>query len=160
FLFTDENCVVHDEAGLPYTNEMIIPLFETAQTNFVQKQEDSNQSTEQNNNKNEQNNIVKMPKRVFSPYSEWLYFKVYCGVKSGEKILATVIHPFIEAAIKEGMFERFFFIRYYDESGGHFRIRFYNSRIANQLPLYARFMQAIQSHIDNGIVEKVLLDTY
>src|SRR5690606_40163552 len=82
------------------------------------------------------------------------------GAKSIDTILSTTIHTFTEKAISNNLFEHFFFIRYYDESGLHFRIRFFNSDIKKNNDLYFEFMQTLQPHLNNGIVEKVLLDTY
>lgn len=149
FLFTEDNCVVYDEQGNPFTNELIIPVYEEVKATepIVPVKE---------------NNLFDNAglRRSFSPYSEWLYFKVYCGAKSAEKILATVVLPFIEEGIEQKWFKQFFFIRYKDESGGHFRIRFYNSILEKQLPLYQKFMKALQFLIDDGTIEKVMLDTY
>jgi len=158
FLFTEENCVVHDKGGNPFTNELIIPLFSEA------KGEERVEVNEMDVTKSENKNIKitedQKLQRSFSPFSEWLYFKVYCGAKSAEKLLATVIQPFIETGIEEALFEQFFFIRYYDDSGGHFRIRFKNNDFDKQLIVYKRFNLAMQQEIDNGTIHKVMLDTY
>ncbi|MFA6057238.1 MAG: lantibiotic dehydratase [Taibaiella sp.] len=150
FLFTEDNCVVYDEQGNPFTNEMIIPVYEEAKVTepvFVKENYLFDKLDGQ-------------PQRSFSPYSEWLYFKVYCGARSAEKILTTVVLPFIEEGLEQELFEQFFYIRYKDESGGHFRIRFYNSALEKQLHLYQRFMKVLQFLVDNGTIEKVMLDTY
>jgi thiopeptide-type bacteriocin biosynthesis protein len=152
FLFTEDNCVVHDEQGNPFTNELIIPLCEE-----VKVTEPIAAPLQETYPFDKFNGQVQ---RSFSPYSEWLYFKVYCGAKSAEKILARVVLPFIEKGIEQDWFEQFFYIRYKDESGGHFRIRFYNSITEKQLPLYQKFMKALQFLIDQGTIEKVMLDTY
>lgn len=145
FLFTEENCIVKDIFGAPYANELIIPFYQELKTaNPVwqhKKQEDKN------------------TKRKFFPYSEWLYFKVYCGSKTAEKILKETVLPFIEQGIEEKLFEQFFFIRYRDEFS-HFRIRFYNTDADKQLMVQKRFMQAMQPLIDNNIIDKILIDTY
>jgi thiopeptide-type bacteriocin biosynthesis protein len=148
FLFSGENCFVSDVNAAPYTNEIIIPVHQ-AQVGIKQQRLSSF---------NSQNNSSSI-KRRFSIYSEWLYFKVYCGPKTAETLLKNTILPFIEFGMREQMFEQFFFIRYKDESS-HIRIRFYNSQIRNQLLLQKEFMQALQPFIDNESVEKVVTDTY
>ncbi len=54
-------------------------------------------------------------KRKFSPGSEWLYFKVYCGCKTAEKALTGIVLPYVEQGIRQGTFEYFHFVRYRDE---------------------------------------------
>ncbi len=145
FLFTEDNCMVQDVEGRPYTNEIIIPLYREA------VQIASLTATAKSN--------VQLLKRKFAPNSEWQYFKVYCGSKTAEKILSETVLPFIEQGIEEKLFERFFFIRYRDE-GGHFRIRFYNADTHRQAFVQTAFMQVLQPLIDKGTIEKVMLDTY
>jgi thiopeptide-type bacteriocin biosynthesis protein len=150
FLFTEENCVVHDKQGNPFTNELIIPLYNVA--------------SQIQGKAGIVNNITHSGRldvqRSFTPYSQWLYFKVYCGAKSVEKILANTVLPFIEEGLRKVLFEKFFFIRYSDEGGGHIRIRFFNQDIEKQLPLYREFMRSLQPFVENGTVHKIMLDTY
>jgi len=151
FLFTNENCFVRDKKNAPFTNEIIIPFMDI---NL------ENQNSEVNKKQIIKRSLYNEVKRTFFPGSEWLYFKIYSGAKSIDSILATTIHKFTQEAISNNLFEHFFFIRYNDESGLHFRIRFYNSDIKKNNNLYFEFMQALQPHLNNGIVENVLLDTY
>lgn len=41
-----------------------------------------------------------MLKRTFFIGDEWLYYKVYCGVKTADIILAEVVKPLTEEFIK------------------------------------------------------------
>ncbi len=151
FLFTNENCFVRDVNNQPFTNELIIPFID----NQYEKKIEANQI-------NYDDFILDNVgiKRTFFPASEWLYFKIYSGVKSTDKILATTIYMYIQSAIKNKSFEQFFFIRYYDETGPHFRIRFYNSEISKNTDLYIQFMKVLSSNIKSGTIERVLIDTY
>lgn len=152
FLFTNDNCFIRDQNNAPFTNEIIIPFLNV---------DSENKKNPINKNKISKDDIYKTDiVRTFFPGSEWLYFKIYSGAKSIDSILATTIHSFIEDAIHNNLFENFFFIRYFDESGLHFRIRFYNSNVKKNTELYFEFMQVFQPHLNNGIVESVLLDTY
>lgn len=157
FLFTEANSIVHDEYGDPYSNELIIPLFE--------EMGDRTDTTKSLNKRtlfvDQDESFLKQDIcRSFSPYSEWLYFKIYCGAKSAEGILTHTILPFAEDGIRLQLFEKFFFVRYEDEGGIHFRIRFFNADIEKQLPLYKQFMLAIQAFIADGTIHRVVLDTY
>jgi len=144
FLFTDQNCIVHDSNGNPHTNELIIPLKrESARSPyFLEKTETENHV-----------------QRKFSPFSEWLYFKIYCGPTIGEKLLKKEIEEFVEEGIRQKLFEKFHFIRYFDESS-HIRIRFYNAEPEKQLIVQKKFLEVLQPLLMNRLISKVTLDTY
>lgn len=144
FLFTDENCIVRDEKNRPYTNEIIIPI--------------SAETSAENSNKFFTISEKKMQQK-FTPFSEWIYFKLYCGNKAAEHILRSDILKFVENGITNMLFEQFFFIRYKDDYS-HIRIRFYNKNIAKQKELFVLFTDALKTSLDNGLVKKITLDTY
>ena len=147
FLFTKENCIVRDEEGNPHTNEIIIPIINEVK-NVVEQLEIANIKTE-----------AKRIQQKFAPYSEWMYFKIYCGNKTAEQLLRTKILQFVEVGLRNNLFEQFFFIRYKDDFS-HLRIRFYNSDLAKQKKLFELLNQALKPDLNTGLVNKVLLDTY
>lgn len=149
FLFSEENCVVRDFNGNPFTNQVIIPVH---QNRISENQKESL-------NEKIVNGSFNLSKRIFSVYSEWIYFKVYCGPKTAETLLKNTILPFIEEGIKTQKFEHFFFVRFKDDDT-HLRIRFFNSNIENQLQLKKEFMLVLQGYIDNGLVHKIVIDSY
>ncbi|MEP6681793.1 MAG: thiopeptide-type bacteriocin biosynthesis protein, partial [Parafilimonas sp.] len=145
FLFTQENCILKDERNAAYTNEIIIPLYETASpTKDFIAQKDINHKNVQ---------------RKFSPNSEWLYFKIYCGPKTAEKILSNQINAFINNGLRKGLFQKFFFIRFKDDFS-HIRIRFYNADVAKQPVLQHQFLNYLQPLINNNSINKISIDTY
>jgi len=157
FLFTDENCVVHDVHGAPYTNEFIIPVYREATDRSLVTGDNRRPREAPLSTPNE---VAKKIQRDFSPYSEWLYCKIYCGAKTAEHILSAVILPFIEDGLENRLFERFFFIRYRDATGWHIRIRFFNKDTDRQLLVYKKLMQVLQPLMDSDAIDKVMLDTY
>ncbi len=146
FLFTEENCIVKDDEGNPYTNEIIIPIQNDAK-NLVEAIESSNNIEAHNT------------KQKFAPFSEWMYFKIYCGNKSAEKILRTKLLQFVVHGMSNHFFEQFFFIRYKDEFS-HIRIRFFNADIDKQKELFRVFNLSLQSELESGAISKISLDTY
>jgi thiopeptide-type bacteriocin biosynthesis protein len=144
FLFDEGNCLVSNINNEVFTNEIIIPLLQKAQ------------AIDPGGTVNRPQNPVK---RKFSPFSEWLYFKIYCGPKFAETVLSTKVLEFIEDGLRQQIFEKFFFIRFRDEAP-HFRIRFYNSTITRQSELQRQFTQLLQPFLENGLVDKIVLDTY
>ena len=61
-------------------------------------------------------------RRSFPPGSEWLSAQIYCGRKSADSILFSIISPLGRAALKEGVASKWFFIRYADPEP-HLRFR-------------------------------------
>lgn len=147
FLFTEENCIVRDEKGNPFTNEIIIPV--------IDEEKHKKQEVESSFNKSISQNI----KNKFAPYSEWIYFKIYCGNKTAEQLLRSKILQFVENGIRNNFFEHFFFIRYKDDFS-HVRIRFYNSDVSKQKELFELFNQCLEHELKNGTISKIVLDTY
>jgi thiopeptide-type bacteriocin biosynthesis protein len=143
FLFNIKNCIVKDTNNNFYTNEIIIPLISKVKPKT-------------------RNEVLKkdfLTKRHFEPYSEWLYFKIYCGYKSAEELLKTIVLAFIIEGIEKKLFDKFFFIRYNDESP-HFRIRFYNTNLKKQKILFGTFQAIFKEQLKNNIVSKIIIDTY
>ncbi len=99
--------------------------------------------------------------RIFPVGSEWLYAKIYCGTKTSEKILCDVLKPLTEELLSEKLIDKYFFIRYQDESGHHIRIRFHNStQIDFWKEIIARLQAQIQPSLDNLLVYNVQFETY
>jgi thiopeptide-type bacteriocin biosynthesis protein len=147
FLFTTENCIIKDIDGHPHTNELIIPL---------KREPAGSQRAITLSDKT----ITEVPvQRKFSPFSEWLYFKIYCGPTIGEKLLKKEILAFIEEGISQKLFEKFHFIRFVDESF-HIRIRFYNPDIEKQLVVQKKLMEILQPLLIDHQISKVTVDTY
>ncbi|UZR96679.1 lantibiotic dehydratase [Chondrinema litorale] len=67
--------------------------------------------------------------REFSLGSEWLYYKLYCGVDAADKILVETIKPLIELLRSENLIDKWFFIRFIDPDH-HIRIRFHLPKVS------------------------------
>ncbi len=147
FLFTEENCVVRDTEGAPFTNEMIIPLFRE------NKKDDTSINTAAP--AIQQIEVT----RKFAPFSQWLYFKIYCGNKTAECLLKGVLLEFVEKGLEQKWFEHFFFIRYKDDHP-HIRLRFDNSDPDKQFAVQKQLMLCLQPFLDSGSIHKIALDTY
>src|SRR5262249_55544271 len=62
--------------------------------------------------------------RRFPPGSEWLYAKLYTGPATLDQILRVVVKPVVEAVLRAGAADRWFFVRYGDPDW-HLRLRFH-----------------------------------
>jgi len=97
--------------------------------------------------------------RTFSPGSEWLYFKIYCGSKTQDEILTRVILPFSSELLQNNLISEWFFIRYSDPNE-HLRIRFCCKSTDFVGMVICRMNQLMEYFIINDLVNKIQIDTY
>lgn len=98
-------------------------------------------------------------KRDFCVGSEWLYYKIYTGVKVIDSILVEKLHPIIEELVSKYIIEKWFFIRYKDPDE-HLRLRFYSSNPENLFQVISKLHFVLEELIQQDIVWKVQIDTY
>lgn len=55
---------------------------------------------------------------------KWLYYKIYCGVKTADELLIQIIKPLIDILLEQKIINKWFFVRYSDPES-HLRIRFH-----------------------------------
>lgn len=123
---------VCNTAGNQFANEFICSMLKkTEKQIYVEYRESIS---------NEPNTI----KRDFIFGSEWAYYKIYCGVKSADKILLEVIRPLTKELLGLGVIDKWFFIRYNDPEF-HLRLRFH---LAVPLKI-TDLIQSINRHMEN-----------
>lgn len=146
YLFSEGNTVVKDETQHSYANQFIAVLTKDQLTysNVGHAVAEKRTVT-----------------REFPPGTEWIYFKIYCGIKSADKILTEVIKPLTEELILEKSIDHWFFIRYADPDY-HLRIRLHVPEpTANTLGLLMdRFNQKLSYYKKNHHYWKLQIDTY
>ncbi|MBL0155349.1 MAG: lantibiotic dehydratase [Chitinophagaceae bacterium] len=102
---------------------------------------------------------VVMQNRSFPPGSEWLYLKIYCGIKTAEEILQHQAGPFIHDMMKQGLIKNWFFIRYFD-TDFHLRLRIQLKSAAQ----YAEILNGLSSLLTPLLTENLVsgwqIDTY
>ena len=104
--------------------------------------------------------LVQSPTRVarrFPPGSEWLYWKIYCGAGTADRVLREVIVPLLPAIADVA--DRWFFIRYADPDP-HLRLRFHGSPERLQARLLPAIAGAVEPLLQDGRVWRTQLDTY
>jgi thiopeptide-type bacteriocin biosynthesis protein len=143
-LFSEKNLLVTSAEG-GYTNEVIIPW-----TRQIKPQTKTNRHTAAP--------IKIAVQRTFLPGDRWHYVKIYCGVKTADKILVDVVSPIAEGLSANNKIDKWFFIRYADPDH-HLRVRF--SGTDN---FYAEVTEklngALKSYSVNNMIWKVQTDTY
>lgn len=98
-------------------------------------------------------------KRTFIPGDEWIYYKLYTGHHSSDQILVDVILPIVDKLKQRNIIDCWFFIRYYDDDF-HLRIRFHIKNKTEIGCLIELMNKHIKKYVDNGIIWKVMLDSY
>jgi thiopeptide-type bacteriocin biosynthesis protein len=97
--------------------------------------------------------------REFIPGDEWLYFKLYTGVKTADTILLEVIKPISEKFLQARLIDKWFFIRYADPDF-HLRVRFCMIDKTKIGQLILELNSRIKPFVENNLVSLVQIDTY
>lgn len=97
--------------------------------------------------------------RDFCIGSEWLYYKIYTGVKTADLILSEKFYPLILDLQKEKIIAKWFFIRYKDPDE-HLRIRFYCKTPKNTATVIAKMYPVLNMLLEQNSIWKVQTDTY
>ncbi|AWK06347.1 hypothetical protein HYN56_19795 [Flavobacterium crocinum] len=91
--------------------------------------------------------------------SEWLYYKIYLGEDTSDKVLLEVIKPIADIFLKKGYISKWFYIRYYDPDS-HIRIRF-NLTTTNNISEIAKIIhEKLKYYVSNHFIHKIQIDTY
>ncbi len=150
FLFDPETSIVSDTNNNPFTNEIIAVIFNKKKST-VRPQD---LVCFNNSDKGDVN-----VKRTFIPGSEWVYYKLYCGVRSADKLLCTFIKDLVDTLKRRGLLEKWFFVRYMDPDF-HIRLRFYNTDI-NKISEISKITYSYLNKLqEEGVIYKILNDTY
>jgi len=98
-------------------------------------------------------------KRDFFIGDRWLYYKIYCGYKTSDKILVEVVKLVSDEMLEKEIIEKWFFIRYGDPEN-HLRVRFLLSKPDYIYTLIKLMNENLQRFISSGLVWNVMIDTY
>lgn len=100
-----------------------------------------------------------MVERKCIPGTEWLYLKIYTGIKTSDIILKEVITPLIEYFQADNYISKWFFIRYNDPES-HLRIRFMLNNTDYYNKILNKINEALQEYIGSGEISNIIIDTY
>lgn len=96
--------------------------------------------------------------REFLPGSEWIYFNLYTGFNSADKILLK-LQPVIQQCLAQNIIDKSFFIRYHDPRF-HLRLRFHLTAGAGHDRFYKEFYPLVEALKEAKIIWKVTAETY
>ncbi len=142
-LFHANNLLVQGPEG-GFTNEFIIPWTKMKEEKLSISPMKSIQH--------------QISKRLFAIGSEWFYVKIYCGVKTADKILTEILAPLLDKFDSEGEIYQWFFIRYADPDF-HLRIRLKGDQKFHNKVIVA-FSESLNVYLKNEQIWKVQCDTY
>jgi thiopeptide-type bacteriocin biosynthesis protein len=97
--------------------------------------------------------------RVLLPGQQWVYMKIYTGIKTADHILHTVLGPMAKEMLAAGTISSFFFIRYRDDAH-HIRFRVAVKDTADMAGVIASMNELLTPYIGADRIWKVQLDTY
>lgn len=97
--------------------------------------------------------------RIFIPGDKWVYYKVYCGVQTADKILIECVANLVKELRENEWISKWFFIRYTD-SDHHFRIRFLLKNKSDFDKVINTFFINIKPYIDSKQIWKVDISSY
>jgi thiopeptide-type bacteriocin biosynthesis protein len=100
-----------------------------------------------------------MENRTFIPGSEWIYFKLYIGTKVADVILKNELYKYVNELLKNGVIDKWFFIRYSDPDF-HIRLRLHLIERRNFTYIFNHFFEICNPLIYAGLVWNIQCDTY
>ncbi len=142
--------VVKDEEhgdDAPYANEVILPIFNPAahvDTAVSQQHRDR---------------IAIRERRRFAPGSPWMSLKLYGARSSVENVMVSTLSPFIQKAGRDGLYQKWFFMRYGDPDW-HLRLRFQGAQKLLYGDLLPQMESLLQGSIDAGLIHGMEMFTY
>ncbi|MCB0643101.1 MAG: thiopeptide-type bacteriocin biosynthesis protein [Phaeodactylibacter sp.] len=144
YLYAPEQAMVRDEQEAGYPSEFFVA--------FARK-------TEKKTSTPSPRNFKDQIQRSFPPGSEWVYFKIYTGTKSGETLLVKVFPTLIQELMSKGLVDRWFFLRYAD-SGYHLRCRFHVAELQQVGQVIQTINQHLAPAVESKLISKVQIDQY
>lgn len=95
----------------------------------------------------------------YIPGQDWLFYKIYTGVKIADDILINKIRPLIEIFKDQKLISEWFFIRYNDPDF-HIRLRIKINTTDDIGQIMTLFNSCFKNDIGSGIIWKIELGTY
>lgn len=143
--FFDTGNIVQDEEANSYNNQVLAILLNKGKV------------YDDNNVSGVNTNLLK--KGMFPFGTKWLYYKIYCGEKSADRILTDIIKPLVNNLIEEKVIDNFFFIRYTDP-GLHLRIRLRLITVDSIGSVATKVYRELAPLFQSGHISNIQLDTY
>lgn len=148
FLFHKDNCLTTDNDNNHYVNQFVFAFYRNEKLPKNESIYKLPQIT---------NNIL--VKRSFTTGDDWLYFKIYCGVKTADQILKYGLTDALKQLQENGLIEKWFFIRYADPKN-HLRVRFEVTNTSKISEIIKILNNNLSYFLENKLIWKTQTDTY
>ncbi len=97
--------------------------------------------------------------RKFNLGTEWIFIKIYSGIKTSDIVLEEAIIPLVQYLDENNLIHKWFFIRYYDPKS-HLRLRLH-LKDTNQYGSVVKVINdKIKVLIDSGEISEINIDSY
>lgn len=97
--------------------------------------------------------------RSVTPSTEWLYFKIYAGAATVEKLIGERLPVLLEEWKKDHLINSFFFLRLTDPDY-HLRLRVKPTDYAAIGAILKSFNAFFSPELESGFIQKIQIDTY
>jgi thiopeptide-type bacteriocin biosynthesis protein len=95
----------------------------------------------------------------YVPGDTWIYYRIYSGHEVADKVLKTILIPFLFDLREKKCIDSWFFIRYADPDR-HIRLRLKFSDYCHLTPIMQEINLLLKGHTDSGLIYKLELGTY
>lgn len=103
--------------------------------------------------------INSIHQRNFILGGNWIYYKIYTGPKTTEKILLDTIRPAVKQLKNDNVIDKWFFIRYKDPEH-HIRVRFHLINVAHISKIIECLYPQLKYYLTHHLIWKIQIDTY
>lgn len=97
--------------------------------------------------------------RNFIVGDHWIYYKIYTGFKTSDRILVDIIRPITDYLLKENIIDKWFFVRYNDPEY-HLRIRFHCISKKKYHEVLSVLYETLKEEIEIGTIWNLEIGTY
>lgn len=98
-------------------------------------------------------------RRTCAPGGEWLFYKLYTGYATADRLIAETIAPLVAQLLGSGALRAWFFVRYNDPEF-HLRVRLHGAPERLWNDVLAAFSDALRGPLEQGRLWRVQIDTY
>jgi len=98
-------------------------------------------------------------KRQYFPGEEWLYAKIYSGVKTADQLIGNELLELGKKLTSAGLIDQWFFIRYADPEP-HLRFRVHVTATAGLANIMREINKTFETLSETGLIWKIQFDTY
>lgn len=147
FLYDNAKCEIKDDENNSYVNELISTYYNK---NIIKKKSTYKPLL--------LGNEAKSVRRNYTPGTEWVYYKIYCGEKTADTVLLS-IYPVIRELIGNRLIDKWFFIRYTDPDF-HVRLRLHCTNGCEPYQVMKTINNCLNDLLLNKCIWNITLDTY